>query len=99
MSELIGMIVNPSHRDDRKGAFIGIAGYGAAGLAGASVGAAISKLDGATDKWNETQASHEVPSANVATNHDLLTGGEVFGHIALGAVAGLALMRKLIKSF
>ena len=98
MSELIDMMINPSHPDDRKGAVIGIAGYGAAGFAGASVGAAISKLDGATDKWNETQASHGVPSANVAINHDFVTGGEVFGPIALGAIAGLALMRKLIKS-
>jgi hypothetical protein len=98
MSELIDMMINPSHPDDRKGAVIEVAGYGAAGFAGASVGAAISKLDGATDKWNETQASHGVPSSNVAVNHNLLTGCEVFGPIAFGTVAGLALMRKLIKS-
>ena|SRR5579884_3785241 len=98
MSELIDMMVNPSHPDDRKGAVIMIAGYGAAGFAGASVGAEISKLDGATHKWNELQTSQGTTSPNVHANHNLLTGGEVFGPIALGAVTGIALLRKVVNS-
>lgn len=98
MSELVNMIVSPSHPDDRKGAVIMIAGFGAAGFAGASVGAELSKLDGATHQWNETQPVQGVPSTDRSINHNLLTGGEVFGPIALGAVAGIAMLRKLVNS-
>jgi hypothetical protein len=78
MSELVS--------DDIKGGVIEAAGYGAAGFAGASVGAAISKLDGAISQFN------------AQVDHNVLMTGEVYGPLALGAVAGVLLMRKLINA-
>ena len=94
MGELIDMIVRPSHPDDRKGAAIEIVANGVVGLFGGGVGAKVSHTDGAFHKWNETQPSQGVPTSERAINHNLLTGVEVFGPIALGAVASIALFRK-----
>jgi hypothetical protein len=85
--------------DDTKGLGIEVISYGAAGFAGASLGAAVSKFDGAIQSHPELWQSFEgAPSTHYAhENNNLIAYGEVFGPLALGAVAGIVMMRKFLK--
>jgi hypothetical protein len=90
-------IFGPIMTGDQKGAVIKMAGYGAAAFAGASVGAEVSKLDGAIQRnpelWRKFSAAHAAPH-QAPEHHNLVSYGDVFGPLALGAIIGIALMRK-----
>jgi hypothetical protein len=85
--------------DVLKGAVIEASGYVAAGVAGASVGALVSKVDGAIQHNPGLWLTFEGAPSNPHTpaNYNALAIGEVFGPMALGAVAMIALMRKIVN--